>query len=286
MVVDQLLPESPEVNGKVLELRAARPRLVPGRFEPRESPLRARPAPTLVSTVAHELRSPLAAVVTASELLVRDFELLDKDQILGMLAKIHRGGLWMQGLVDNLLCAASIGEGRFQVHPQPVNLVDLVMEMRPLLESLLGQKAQHLQVSFDGELSEVSADARRVGQVLVNLISNASKFSGFGTTLEVSLSAEQTTVRLSVADRGPGVREEIRERVFEPFFRASSAAQFDADGLGLGLAIVKSIVQAHGGRIGVENRAGGGARFWFELPAEPVAWSTPAERQMTEGGTG
>jgi two-component system sensor histidine kinase KdpD len=253
----------------VVELRSARARSVPGSFDPRASRLRARPAPNLVSSVAHELRSPLAAVVTASELLVRDFELLEKDQILGMLAKIHRGGLWLQGLVDNLLCAASIGEGRFQVHPQPLNLVDLVMEMKPLVESLLAQKAQHLQVSYHGVLPEVSADGRRVGQVLVNLISNASKFSGFGTTLELSLSAEQLGVRLSVADRGPGIPEEIKEQVFEPFFRAASTAQSDADGLGLGLAIVKSIVQAHGGRMGVENRAGGGARFWFELPADP-----------------
>jgi two-component system sensor histidine kinase KdpD len=223
-------------------------------------------APSLLSAVAHELRAPLMALTWSSEQLVEQFEQLEPRQIRSTLSTIHRRSLWLQGLVENLLCGTTVREGRFQVQPQQINLIDLVQEAQSTLEPLLKQRAQQVRLSARGPVAEVWADGRRIGQVLINLISNASKFGRVGTLIDVGLLQRRNIVRVTVADRGPGLPSEGAERLFEPFYRAVSAARSGIEGTGLGLAIVKWIVEAHGGRVGAENRPGGGARFRFELP--------------------
>lgn len=219
--------------------------------------------PDLLAVVAHDLRAPLTGLATASELLAEDADVLDRQQIRRMASTIHRSALWLQGLVENLLCAATVREGRFRIQPLPMSLLDVALEIEPVVESLLAQKGLQLQVATRGALAEVSADGRRVGQALVNLISNAIKFSPTGTTIQITVSTGREWVRVAVADRGPGFPTGSAARVFEPFYRGSGPEQ---DGVGLGLAIVKWIVDAHGGRVGAGNRRGGGAKVWFELP--------------------
>src|SRR5205085_7853045 len=116
---------------------------------------------------------------------------------------------------------------------------------------------------------EVLADSRRLGQVLINLILNASKFGAANTSIDVTVSVRGNAVRVAVADRGPGVAPEQAQRLFEPYYRAPATAGSGKDGVGLGLSIVKSIIEAHGGLVGVESRRGGGARFWFSVPSVP-----------------
>ena len=219
----------------------------------------------LLSTVAHELRAPLAALVTASELLVEDFGSLDEQQAFNMVATVHRGSLWLQSLVDNLLCAATMRDGHFRIRREPMQLLDIVAEIRPVVEPLLKHKNQRLQVSASGPDCNVAADRRRIGQVLVNLIVNAGKFAGSGTAVDVRLAARDNGVRVAVMDRGPGIPEAAARRLFEPFYQVAPDGS-SLKGVGLGLAIVKSIVDAHDGRVGVENRRGGGACFWFDIP--------------------
>jgi signal transduction histidine kinase len=108
--------------------------------------------------------------------------------------------------------------------------------------------------------------------VLVNLILNASKFGTANMTIDLSVTVRDGEVCVVVADRGPGVSLEQSERLFEPYYRAPSG--LSKDGVGLGLSIVKSIVEAHGGQVGVESRRGGGARFWFSVPTVGRAAST------------
>jgi two-component system sensor histidine kinase KdpD len=111
------------------------------------------------------------------------------------------------------------------------------------------------------------ADSRRIGQVLINLIANASKYSGHGTRITVSAIRRGGVVRLSVADRGPGLPGGDPARLFLPFTRSLEAGRTGIDGAGLGLAIVKSIAELHGGMAGAAPRKGGGSLFWVELPA-------------------
>ncbi|MGH2355564.1 MAG: sensor histidine kinase [Chloroflexota bacterium] len=221
------------------------------------------------STVAHELRGPLMALATSSELLVEDFDRLAPAQVRDMVAGIHCRALWLQGLVENLLCAATLQEGRLRLHVQPTDLIEVVTEVQQVVQPLLLQRRQRLRVRWRGHLPEVPADSRRIGQVLVNLVLNASKFSPEGTSVEVNLTRRGDQVQVAVLDQGPGLPAGLAERLFEPFYRAPAADQSGPEGIGLGLAIVKSIIERHGGRVGAEDRPSGGARFWFQVPVEP-----------------
>ena len=221
---------------------------------------------TVLATVAHELRGPLTALATSSELLAEDFARLDPEQVKDMLGAMRRRALWLQGLVENLLCAATIREGRLQLNRQLLNLAEVVEEVEAVVGPLLEQRSQRLGVSISPRVPEVLVDSRRVGQVLINLILNASKFGAPDTSIDLTISVRDGAVRVVVADRGPGVSLEQAQRLFEPYYRAPGTAGGGKDGVGLGLSIVKSIVEAHGGDVGVENRRGGGARFWFSLP--------------------
>lgn len=239
---------------------------------PESAPTRpAQPAPhhelTVLATVAHELRGPLTALATSSELLAEDFLHLDPEQVKSMLGAMHRRTIWLQGLVENLLCAATIREGRLQLYPQALSLVDVMADVEAVIGPLLEQRGQGLRVRIAPYVPDVSADGRRLGQVLVNLILNASKFGPSNSAIDVTITAKGDTIRVSVADRGPGVSTEQARRLFEAYYRAPATAGSGKDGVGLGLSIVKSIVEAHNGQVGVESRRGGGARFWFSLPS-------------------
>ncbi len=238
-------------------------------------PAQAHPEPSLLSAVAHDLRTPIAALAMSSELLAEDAELLDAAQVRAMAAGIHRQALWLQGLVENLLCATVLGEGRFEVHPQPIMLGEILQEVRPVVEPLLAQKGQRLRLAVGRANREVAVDWRRIGQVLVNLITNASKYAGRDTPIEVRCGLRSQAVRVTVADRGPGLPVGGGEQLFAAFARGAEDKRSGKEGVGLGLAIVKAIVEAHGGRVGAANRRGGGSSFWFELPLWQAAGSWP-----------
>jgi two-component system sensor histidine kinase KdpD len=254
---------------------APRPGAAPGRRPPLGDPAPAASAPPgqepplAVSVFAHELRAPLSSLAAASELLLDDLDRLEPRQMRDMLQTIRDGTLWLQGLVDNLLCAAALQAGRFQLRPERLSLLDVVMDVQPVVLPLLVQKGQSLKLAAAGQLPDVAADRRWIGQALVNLIANASKYSPADTPISVRLSQADNGVRATVADRGPGLPPGAEEQVFDTFYRGAEAAAADAGGVGLGLAIVKAVVAAHGGRVGAENRPKGGASVWLELGAAP-----------------
>jgi two-component system, OmpR family, sensor histidine kinase KdpD len=233
---------------------------------------------TVLATVAHELRGPLTALATSSELLAEDYSHLDPEQVKTMLGAMHRRTLWLQGLVENLLCAATIREGRLQLYRQSLSLVDLLEDVEAVVGPILAERGQRLRIRLANRLPEVLADGRRLGQVLINLILNASKFGKTSSPIDVTISIRGGVVRVGVADRGPGIADGQAHRLFEPYYRAP-AARGRKDGVGLGLSIVKSIIEAHGGLVGVENRRGGGARFWFSVPS--VGRTTSAKSFLT-----
>ena len=219
--------------------------------------------PAVLATVAHELRGPLSALQTTTELLDRDFDILDSQQIRVMVSAMHRRTLWLRDLLENLLYAATVDDGQVKLHLRPVDLRDLMAEIAAVVEPTLQRKDQRLRIRTRAALPMVAADARRVSQVLLNLITNASKYSGAQTSIEVGVAHTRSrVVRITVADRGPGVSAEAARQIFEPYHRGGRT---DGDGLGIGLSVVRSIVEAHGGRVGVKKRRSGGSIFWFEL---------------------
>src|SRR3979409_2637924 len=116
---------------------------------------------TVLATVAHELRGPLTALATSSELLAEDFLQLDPEQVKTMLGAMHRRTLWLQGLVENLLCAATIREGRLHLYRQSLSLSDLLADVDAVGGPLLAQRGQRLRVRLSPHLPEVLADSRR-----------------------------------------------------------------------------------------------------------------------------
>jgi signal transduction histidine kinase len=236
-----------------------------------------QPQASLLATVAHELRGPLGALETASEILDRDFDLLDQQQVRVMVSAIHRRALWLHGLMENLLCAATVDDGQLRIHLRPLNLLELIQDATILVEPLLKRKSQRLKVRTSPTVPLVLADPQRLTQVLLNLVSNAAKYAGTETLIEVVVSLRDGRVRLTVSDRGPGVPRDKVAALFEAYNRAGRT---DGEGLGIGLSVARSIVDAHGGRVGFANRRGGGATFWFELPA--IAGSTVLNDDATE----
>jgi len=224
--------------------------------------------PFAMAVLAHELRAPLSSLSAASELLLEDLNVLEPGQMRDMLRTIRDGTLWLQGLVENLVCAASIQAGRFRVQAEPLSLLDVVLDTQSIVMPLLMQKGQTLKLAATSDLPSVLADRRWIGQTIVNLVANASKYSPANTPISVRLSQRGRYIRTAVADRGPGLPACSEGQLFDPYYRGAEAAAADAGGMGLGLTIVKAVVDSHGGRIGAENRSKGGACLWFELAAE------------------
>ena len=171
---------------------------------------------------------------------------------------VEHDGILSQRRTEECRCDSLTGErGHAGAVPARIELPDRLDEAQRKTEAR-------------GELSAVpvNADRKRVLQVLTNLISNAAKFSPQDGTVEVCTTLSNGTVRVSVADRGSGIPESFRSRIFGRFAQADSAFTLQKGGTGLGLAICKRLIEAMGGRIGFEDRDGGGTVFYFELPLQ------------------
>ncbi len=219
-----------------------------------------------IANIAHEFRTPLSALAASIELLMDQAPDLSTEELDELLKSLHLGVLSLQTLVDNLLESASIETGHFRVSPRPYDLEQIIREAITTMQPLIDKYGQCLTMEADGPLPVVLADPRRIVQVLVNLISNAIRYGpDMGEImLSASVGEEQVTVR--VADRGPGISGEQRELLFRRFeFPVATGVQSKV-GAGLGLSVVKAIVEAHGGRTGMDDRPGGGSIFWFTLP--------------------
>ena len=134
------------------------------------------------------------------------------------------------------------------------------------MQPMLDKHGQRLVVDLPAAIPVVWADPRRTVQVLVNLLSNASKYGPDEAEIAIGAAASANWIRLTVADRGPSIRPEKREEVFRRFVYPTAVSDEAQHGAGLGLSVVKAIVEAHGGKVGVDDRPGGGSVFWFTLP--------------------
>jgi PAS domain S-box-containing protein len=219
-----------------------------------------------LANVAHEFRTPLSALAASVELLLDQAPDLTPAELGELLTSLHLGVLGLQTLIDNLLEGASIEAGHFRVRARPASLVEIVSQATGLVQPLLDKHNQRLAMDLPAALPVVQADPRRTVQVLVNLLSNASKFGPDNTAIEVQATVEAEFVRVAVGDSGPGVPVEHRQGLFRRFVHSSSGDERAQVGVGLGLSIVKAVVDAQGGQVGIENRPEGGAVFWFTLP--------------------
>jgi two-component system sensor histidine kinase BaeS len=226
-----------------------------------------------LASVSHEFRTPLTAVAASVELLIDQANALSPAELHELLDTLHLGVLNLHKLVDNLLESASIEAGRFRVHLRPADLGDIIAEAAATMQPLLDRHGQRLVVDLPAALPMVMADPRRVVQVLVNLLSNASNAQrGLADMangqITVSAVVESGGVRVLVADQGPGIAPEQRAELLKGrrFFTLPTDAGSGAPaGFGLGLSVVKAIVESHHSQWGIDDMPGGGAVVWFTL---------------------
>jgi PAS domain S-box-containing protein len=224
-----------------------------------------------LANVAHEFRTPLSALAASVELLIDQAPDLTPAELEELLISLHLGVLGLQTLVDNLLESASIETGRFRVHPRPSNLADIIADALAMIQPLLDKHGQRLVLELPVVIPIVRADPRRTVQVLINLLSNASKYGPDDAEIEVSATLQGNWVKVIVADSGPGIPPEQRHNLFQRFVYSRTGNDKAQVGVGLGLSVVKAIIEAHGAEVGIDERRGGGSAFWFTLPVEATS---------------
>jgi signal transduction histidine kinase len=215
-----------------------------------------------VSNISHELRTPLTSISGYVELMLEDEADEQRRNYLGI---VDRNAERLLGLVADLLFAARLQGGKLELDRTDVDLHRLVLQAVESARPRAETADVELNVTAEG-VPSVSGEAVRLAQLLDNLVSNAIKFTPPGGRVAVGLTSHNGLVRFEVSDTGIGIPEEERERLFERFFRSQNALERQIQGTGLGLYISKAIVEAHGGRIGVDSSAGEGTTFVVELP--------------------
>lgn len=228
---------------------------------------------SLLSALSHDLRTPLAVLMGLSSTLALPQP--EAEAARRELARdIHQEVVRMSALIDNLLDMARLQSGEVRLNRQWQLLEEVV---GTALEARRAVLAGHrVRVDLPEDLPLVEIDAVLIERVLCNLLENAAKYTPAGTEVAVEARAEEGTLRVAVADRGPGLPAGQREAVFEKFTRGERESA--TSGVGLGLAICRAIVRAHGGRIWEEENPGGGARFVFTLPlGEPPPLPDPED---------
>jgi signal transduction histidine kinase len=215
--------------------------------------------------MSHELRTPLAAILGYAELIQEGFygELPEKS--MDALTRIRSNGKHLLGLINTVLDIAKIESGQFSLNLTEYALENVIETVRAATEALAQTKKLLLKTEIVKQLPIGLGDEQRLTQVLLNLVSNAIKFTDAGE-VRVSAKAVNGHFIVSVADTGPGVPEQEQARIFEQFHQVDSSNTKAKGGTGLGLAIAKQIVEMHGGRIWVESILGKGSTFKMELP--------------------
>ena len=215
--------------------------------------------------VAHELRTPIAALSASLDLLHQDALSMPREELGSMLATLRRSAYRLEYLVENLLDAGSIEAGTFHVRTTPSSLRRSLEEALVFIQPIYDGKSQRIVTDIAAGADRVLADPRRTSQVLANLLTNASKYSPESTTVTVSSRLADGYVRVTVADQGQGIPLDEQPRLFQRFYR-SRLVREAAGGLGLGLTIVRAIVQAQGGDVRIESVEDRGTSVHFTIP--------------------
>jgi PAS domain S-box-containing protein len=221
---------------------------------------------TFIATVAHDIRSPMAAVLGFAEFLREREEISESDR-QRILAAITRSASNVTRLVDDVLLVAALESGEV---PYEMREIDL---LGPIEHALDEVRAANPELTFvvraEPGAATAWADPDRLWQVLANLLSNAARVSPAGGVVEVIVERHDDAIQVSVVDQGPGIGIEEQEKLFKAFSRLSQPPRGTSRGTGLGLYICRCIVEAHGGTIRVASEAGSGSSFIFTIPAEP-----------------
>ncbi len=222
-----------------------------------------------LASMSHELRTQLSSVIGFSELLISDTgDRFDKERRLKFLAQINSSGRYLLDLTSDILDLAKIESGQTVLRMENVVISDVVRNVLSVMEPLAAKKAIRLETDM-AAAGQVPADAGKLKQMLLNLVSNAVKFTPEGGRVTIGVERLAETVEISVCDSGIGIAESDREHLFEEFRQVDSDVAREQHGTGLGLALTKRFVELHGGQVRLTSEVGRGSVFTLSLPLAP-----------------
>ncbi|QQR81931.1 MAG: DUF4118 domain-containing protein [Deltaproteobacteria bacterium] len=220
---------------------------------------------TLLSSVSHDLRTPLTSIAGAASTLLTQEEKLSSNDHKKLLEMIGDESNHLNRLVSNILQMTKIDSGHINARKELHSLEEIIGSALDRLDSLLGSRM--IQAEISETLPMVPIDDLLIEQVLTNLIENALRYTPEGSPIDIRVFQEGKCVTVEILDRGPGIPDSDKRKIFEKYFRSGhQKALQDVLGTGLGLAICAGIIKAHQGHIGVKDRDGGGSIFYFSLP--------------------
>jgi signal transduction histidine kinase/CheY-like chemotaxis protein len=234
-----------------------------------------------VASMSHELRTPLNAIIGLTEMMVTNAARFGTEKAAEPLKRVHRAGQHLLGLINQVLDLSKIEAGKLELNPESVSLAPLIDEVVGTARQLAQQNKNNLVVEAQEKLGVLTVDPMRLRQILLNLLSNACKFTSQG---EVKLRARKVTdgrnwVEFAVADTGIGMTPEQQAKLFEEFTQADSSTARRYGGTGLGLAITRKLARMMGGDVTVTSEPGKGSVFTARLPAGP----DPVAKAATNG---
>ena len=236
-----------------------------------------------VATVSHELRTPITNISGYTELLLSGHGGHLTEAQLAMLDAIRRSGGRLGVLADNLLTLSSFETGEFVMCPEELDLRVVLRDAEGVLRPLIADRRIDVVFLTPDEPVTVSGDGRHLSRVLLNLLSNALKFTDDGGTVTCSVEIEADEAVLRVSDTGIGIPQEEQDKLFTHFFRSSTAQERAIQGVGLGLAVVDSIVRRHGGQVRVDSTHLRGSTFTVRLPLSGVSVRAEPPWRSREG---
>ena len=227
----------------------------------------------VLAVVSHDLKNPVSTMKLVAHIF-RNFEEIDANKVLEFASKVQRSADEMDTLIDDLLDFARIQSGTFSIVPSLDSVSEVLMPVIDRIGLQAEARGQRLEVDLPAGLPDVPVDARRIAQVVSNLVRNAIKFTPEGGTIRVSAFQQGRQIRVCVSDTGPGIPQEHLLKVFDRFWRVPGTRK---QGTGLGLSIARGIVEAHGGTIWAESELGKGSSFFFTLPLADVDNTKPVD---------
>ncbi len=219
-----------------------------------------------LANISHELRTPLNAIINFAYLLSMETECLLQENQFDMIKRIEDSGRHLLGLINDVLDLAKIESGKFEMNFEILQLSDIIIDAVTVSNSLVRDKPVEMSASIPYELPLVVADKVRIRQVLLNLLSNAAKFTNSGSIVVRAMpSADYTSVFISVQDTGIGIAQNDIPKIFEEFVQLDGTLARKNGGTGLGLPISRHFIEMHGGTLEVESEPGKGSVFRFFL---------------------
>ncbi|MBV8936814.1 MAG: PAS-domain containing protein [Alphaproteobacteria bacterium] len=263
------------VYSDVTELKASERRLIQARSQA-EAANRAKSE--FLANMSHELRTPLNAIIGFSEIIAHElFGPLGNEKYLDYMKDIHQSSLHLLSIINDVLDMSKIEAGKLELSREPLNVRSLIGEVIRMVRERAESRGIRLVTTLADENLKIWADERAMKQIFLNLLSNAIKFSREGGEVCIRIAANRPNLAIvEFEDHGIGMNEEELERALQPFGQAKPSTTRNYGGTGLGLPITKGLIEAHGGKLAIESRAGQGTIARIAVPTERTALAAGA----------